>query len=168
MTREQIEQHDKRDLAAHEAAHLTVAVAKRVFAYAELEYLGGDGTEKTWTGRCHFLGKLGKHKAVISVAGVIAEHIDDHPSDRFSHIEDYISQGIISATDTAGLPKSRNKLFAACNEAARILSQHREYFDWATQKLIADERINQYEAWLRFYDAPMTRHGSAHFCAHCR
>jgi hypothetical protein len=160
MSRKQIEAWDKQNTAMHEAAHLTVAVAKGIGACATIRYVGESVDPKartTWEGSCQTITPMGEHKAVCCVAGEVSRYLDGESGQTlYEDIEQEVEEGGVSATDLAGYPKSKRKLYAVIDEAAALLCKHRAYFDWATQKLIDDGEVGVSEAWFRFHGMPET------------
>jgi hypothetical protein len=165
----QIEAWDKQKAALHEAAHLTVAVAKGVVARAAIRYVGKSVDPKafaTWEGYCQMITPVGKHKAVCCVAGEVSRYLDGESGQTlYEDIEQRAEEGGVSATDLAGYPKSKRKLYAVIDEAAALLQIHRKYFDWATHELLEDGEISAGEAWMRFHGLPEERMGDESACA---
>jgi hypothetical protein len=133
MSRKQIEAWDKQNTAMHEAAHLTVAVAKGIFARAAVRYVGKSVDPKartTWEGHCQTITPMREHEAVCCVAGEVSRYLDGESGQTlYEDIEQKVEEGCVSATDLAGYPKCKRKLYAVIDEAASLLRKHRAYFD---------------------------------------
>lgn len=142
MTVEEIDNHDKRVAAVHEAGHLTVAVVSGCRASA---WIGPSGTldpfaEKLWIGQTQHRPPRTANDAALGVAGAVAEIMDVDaldPSDIAILIES--DETALSETDRQSLGDA--DLLEAVNAAVAILYQHADFHEWVVAELLEHESI---------------------------
>lgn len=88
---------------------------------------------------------FGRRSAVVSVAGIVAECIDDGDA-KAELIMQRLYDGSIepSATDKLGFPRQA-RLFNVIDKAARLLRENKSFFDWAVGRLIRYKRVTTHE-----------------------
>jgi hypothetical protein len=143
MTPEEIEQHDKRQSAVHEAGHAVVAFTYGVIVGAWLERTNTTDPiwKKTWVGHIpNVYGSIGAGKRpVLGIAGVVAECLEKDPEVFAEEIVDDLEDGIISPSpsDLLFMPASWPKRVKAVKVALGILSQHKAVRASVASELVA-------------------------------
>jgi hypothetical protein len=142
MTPEEIEQHDKRKSAVHEAGHAVVAFGHGVIVKAWLERSETKDArfEKTWVGHIqNVYGGFGADTGhFIGIAGVVAECLDDEPEVSAKEIVEYWKDKHIipSPSDLEFMPASWRKRLEAVEVALGMLAKQKAFLESVVSELV--------------------------------
>jgi hypothetical protein len=154
-----IERNDKMNAAAHEAAHLTIAMAEgrlQPRAYiartALVDENGVTSEYGVWGGECSFVES--EPSPALSVAGYLGEwwiaqgDLDASAAYRCILIDGGV-ECQLSKTDAAGVGGQKN-LWPAIRRAASLLRKHEAFFRWAMDELVENEVVTDGQAAEQF------------------
>src|SRR5262249_11675016 len=148
MSPTELAKHDKRMAAIHEAGHATVGVALGCFGEAWLRRNESGGLEeKCWVGSYMWpTGQLKRaKKAVVGVAGMVAEALAEEPECSEENILDWWESEVYcpSPTDLASIPRGTVARFRAVRQAVHILREKQSLFELIVSHIIEHEFISE-------------------------
>jgi hypothetical protein len=138
MTPAQIAAHDRASAALHEAAHVTVSLARgaRVRALITRNETTDSINEKLWVGKCEITGR--NFDAAEAVAGMVAEYVagshDADPQEIIDHWQ--TEENCISPSDLARCPDDWRGRELAVEEALSTLRREKRLFDAIVAELM--------------------------------
>jgi len=142
----EIQERDKLGAAFHEAGHAAVALA--LGSASVRAWIAPTGTakfmeEKTWTGKCSYGNTNNESRAVIAVAGVVAEAIrGDEWNENWA--EDFwLSADELSPTDAEGMAGFNFEEIAA--RAHAILTEGWRLVESIAAALMRDESLTDWQ-----------------------
>ena len=136
--------NDRRLLAVHEAAHVTVAAVLGVRAKASIWPYDTDTpkSERTYAGNCSLVPSSDEKRAVIGIAGFVAENLADGDDIAENIIAEDILEDIawaddsFSPTDRELLEAGPQGAYEAVLEAVNILTEYKWLHKLLTEGLI--------------------------------
>jgi len=151
------EENDRRRVAAHEAAHLTVALALgwRARAYIWRVDAPVNINDRSWLGRCERRPQRSKksvgvnRNAVIGIAGVVGEALHEDPDIASFEIEECMAANIDwvpSPTDLALITGCRLRRGTLIDRALHLLRTHKGFWEWATRQLYEEHDVTDGDA----------------------
>lgn len=160
MTPDEIEAHDKRQSAVHEAGHAVVAFANGVFVRAWLERTDTKDArfEKIWVGHVQYVHGSVAANMVIGIAGIVAESVEDEPEITAEEIVEYWRDDIIipSPSDLEFMPASWRERREAVELALGTIVTQRALFESVVSELVDHGVVT---------DDRMIKLASSHFLA---
>ena len=157
VTEEQLSVSDKRSVAVHEAGHVTVASALfcDASAFIKPSSKGNLTTELLWTGQAQYRHPIGgPDGAAISVAGIVAEALDEGSFDgdddanciAYDVVDCWEGESFEpSTTDYIYIPDSRKERYLAVVRAVEILREESRMFSDIVDRLLRDGYVSNGE-----------------------
>jgi hypothetical protein len=153
LTTEEIERHDQRNAAIHEAGHLTVAVALGIRGARSHLVRTNDPdlrNSSSWVGQTQISGR---ERPEVSIAGVVAECLNQDCLIEADEIAYYIDEEVLapSPSDWRAIPRDDPEALLLCIEnAIDLLCKHKQFFEWAVAELLEGDVITDGMAAKKF------------------
>jgi hypothetical protein len=135
---------DKRSAAVHEAGHVVVAAirdGKMYGALIERSVTETPQSKRIWIGKTRGIDWAGGISAAMSVAGAVAEILDEQNHVNAAICMERIACGMnpLSETDLRGYPAGYSNQLKACEDALTTLREYPAFFRWAVNQLLDDD-----------------------------